>query len=355
MVEEGFNNVVEVGGRAVGRGQPTCLVAEIGINHNGDMSLARQQIAAAAGSGADMVKFQNYMTEDFVASRDLPFTYYSQGREVTEPQYDLFKRCELSVDQLAELKAECDRQGVLFQSTPTSRQGVRDLVDIGAAALKNGSDCLQHLDLIRAMGESGLPTVVSLGMATLAEVEAAVAAFRATGNKNLILLHCVSAYPAPKTEANLARLQTLARAFGCPVGFSDHTEGHMAAAVTAALGGCLVEKHFTTSHDLPGPDHWFSATPDEFAALVNGVRDAEAVVGQPDVRPTDSEADARSSFRLSCVAARALVGGQRLRAADIAFSRPGTGIPPEHAYLLAGRALARDVASGHVLTTEDFA
>ncbi|MCB9850403.1 MAG: N-acetylneuraminate synthase family protein, partial [Phycisphaerales bacterium] len=216
-------NPVRIGEQYVGPGYPAQLVAEIGINHNGDMALAREMIAAAAGAGATAVKFQNYRTEDFVRDHSLAHTYRSQGRDVTESQYHMFKRCELDVAQLAGLCEHCRARGVMFHSTPTSESGIRDLRELGVPVLKNGSDYLTHLPLIRAMGESGLPTVLSTGMASLAEIDDAVAAFRATGNAQIILLHCTSSYPTAPADTNLRRIPALARAFGCPTGFSDHT------------------------------------------------------------------------------------------------------------------------------------
>ena len=181
-----------VAGRRLGPGGDCLVIAEVGINHNGDIGLARASIAAAAQAGADVVKFQSYRTEDFISDRALTISYRSQGKDVTEPQYDLFKRCELSRADLLALKQECDRHGVLFASTPTSADGIRDLVEVGVPLLKNGSDYLGHLPLIRAMGKSGLPTLLSTGMATRGDIDDAIGAFRSTGNAGLVLLHCTS-------------------------------------------------------------------------------------------------------------------------------------------------------------------
>ena len=354
MRETPFNSVLTVAGREIGRGRPCFVVAEIGVNHNGDMDLAKREIDAAVAASADAVKFQSYRVEEFLFNRSLTFTYISRGRQVTEPQYDLFKRCELTTEALTELKRHCDERGVIFQSTPMSPQGVRDLLDLGAPILKNGSDSLNHLPLIRAMGESGLPTVISTGMATIADVDEAVRAFRATGNCNLVLLHCVSAYPTPVAETNLARIPSLAQVFGCPVGFSDHTQGHLAAALSVTFSACLVEKHFTLDHDLPGPDHWFSVTPAELKALVKSVRDAEAMIGTAALGPTHSEGEGRREYRLSCVAASDLPQGHRLSIEDIVFGRPGHGMSPAQACLLSGRVLRQGVRKGHVFVLEDL-
>jgi N-acetylneuraminate synthase/N,N'-diacetyllegionaminate synthase len=330
------------------------VVAEIGINHNGDLELARRAITAAKEAGADAVKFQNYRTEDFVYDRALTYTYKSRGRAVVESQYDMFKRCELDRAALAELGRHCAQTGIVFFSTPSSEAGIADAISAGAQLLKNGSDYLTHLPLVRAMAESGLPTVLSTGMATLAEMDDAVRAFRAAGGRELILLHCVSAYPAPLASVHLRKIPSLAAAFGCPIGFSDHTEGVTAAAASVALGAVMVEKHFTLDRDLPGPDHWFSSTPQELAELVRAIRATEAALGAPRLGPAEEEAGMRSLARLSCVAARDLPPAHVLRAEDIAFSRPGDGMPPKGAAWLAGRRLGPGVGRGHVFVGEDF-
>jgi len=346
---------LRVGTRLIGENQPRVIVAEVGINHNGDMNLAHRSIDAAADSGADSVKFQNYRTEDFISDRTLTHEYVSQGQTIVESQYDLFKRCELAPGQLRELRDHCDRRGVLFFSTPTSESGIRDLIDLGAQWLKNGSDYLVHLPLIRAMARTGLPTVISTGMAAASDIQDAVEAFRGAGGNELILLHCTSSYPTLPQDVHLRKICTLACEFDCPVGLSDHTNGTVAAIGSVALGACMIEKHFTLDKNLPGPDHWFSADPGEFRALIESVRTMEKSLGSAELRPTSSEELGRHDNRLSCVAARELRPGHRLVASDIAFRRPGFGFPPKQIESLIARELVRSIPSGHVFAAEDFA
>lgn len=220
--------------------------------------------------------------------------------------------------------------------------------------LKNGSDYLVHLPLIRAMARSGLPTIISTGMAETADIEDAVAAFRGAGGQDLILLHCTSSYPTPAEDVNLRKINTLARRFDCPVGLSDHTAGSIAAIGAVALGACMIEKHFTLDRDLPGPDHRFSADPAEFRALVESIRTMEKSLGSAELKPAASEALGRNDYRISCVAARELTSGHHLTASDIAFRRPGSGFPPKEFDRLIARELARDVSAGHVFSAEDF-
>lgn len=261
--------VVRIGKRLVGEGQPCFLAAEVGINHNGDMDLAHRCIDAAAEAGADAVKFQNYHTEDFLSDRSLTYEYVSQGKTVVEPQYDMFKRCELAPASLRELCEHCDQRSVIFFSTPMSEKGIDELVDVGSPLLKNGSDCLVHLPLIRAMARTGLPTVISTGMATLEDMKDAVEAFRQAGGRDLILLHCTSSYPTPPADVHLRKIAALSAAFDCVAGLSDHTDGTVAAIGAVALGACMIEKHFTLGKNLPGPDHRFSADPGNFGAWWN--------------------------------------------------------------------------------------
>lgn len=346
-------NTVRIGEREIGPGRPAMLVAEIGINHNGRINLARSCIDAAVLAGADAVKFQNYRTEDFVTDRSLKYAYECGSRRVVESQYEMFKRCELSPEALAELKQYCDRRGILFHSTPTAEDGVRTLVALGAPCLKNGSDYLTNLSLIRAMGRTGLPTILSTGMATLSEIDEAVRAFRETGNDQVVLLHCTSAYPTPPEDVNLYRIPALAAVFGCPVGFSDHTAGIAAAVGAVALGACWIEKHFTIDRSLPGPDHRFSSDRREFAALVEAVRTVERALGTSRIEPAPSEEIGRREYRLSCVAAESLRSGQTLAEHSIAFRRPGTGLPPSQAPGLVGRRVRRDINAGEQLTLTD--
>jgi N,N'-diacetyllegionaminate synthase len=347
-------DLINVGYRKIGDGQPCFIAAEIGINHNGDMGLAHRAIDGAVDAGADGVKFQNYHTEDFLSDRTLSYEYVSQGKVVVESQFDMFKRCELSSAQLRELAAHCKERNVVFFSTPTNERGIRELLEIGAPLLKNGSDYLVHLPLVGAMAKSGIPTVISTGMATLEEIEDAVNAFYAAGGRELIILHCTSSYPTPDTDVNLRKISALLEQFHCLVGFSDHTDGVTAAQGAVALGACFVEKHFTLDKALPGPDHRFSADENEFISLVKGIRKIETALGQRNIGPTPSEAKGRLAFRLSCVAARSLKSGHRLAERDIAFRRPGTGFPPKAIERIVGRTLLHDVLTGHVFTIGDF-
>lgn len=345
---------VVIGGHAVGPGHPCLVVAEVGLNHNGDIGLAHELIDAAAGAGAGAVKFQSYRTEDFVAGDSLSYGYTWAGGTVRESQYELFKRCELPPGVLAELRSHCVKRAVAFLGTPTSESGIEDLVAAGSHAIKNGSDFLTHLPLIAAMARTGRPVVMSAGMATLDEVDDAVKAFRGAGGGHLVLLHCTSAYPTPASDIHLRKMATLAGAFDCPVGLSDHSDGIAVATAAVALGACMLEKHFTLDRDLRGPDHHFSADPGELADMVAAVRTVEAALGNSAIEPAQLEISSRAEFRLSCVAAVDLPAGVPIGEDQIAFRRPGTGVPPRGAARFVGRRLSRPATAGTMLALDDL-
>jgi N-acetylneuraminate synthase/N,N'-diacetyllegionaminate synthase len=330
------------------------MVAEIGINHNGDYGLAVEMIHAAAEAGADSVKFQNFQTEDFLSDRTLLYSYIDKGRTITEPLWDICRRSELNRDWIPKLKELSDRLGVIFFSTPTSERGVDDLMQVGVRILKNGSDYLTHTPLLKYMGTTGSTVVVSTGMAVKGDVDRAVAAVRSGGKSPLVLLHCTSSYPTQAGDVNLRRMVSLGEIYRVPVGFSDHTQGWEAAVQAVSLGACMVEKHFTIDHDLPGPDHWFSCTPDEFRRLVEEVRLAETRLGKADIGPAESELTIRGEFRIGLVAACALRAGQRLTTKDIAFRKPALGILPYEAERYIGQMLIKDVPPGECLKPEHF-
>lgn len=345
---------INLGSRKIGAGLPTYIVAEIGINHNGNIALAKKTILAAKNSGADAVKFQNYKTEDFVPIKDLEYEYVCQNNKIKEFQYDLFKRCELSDEQVIELKIFCDQNDIDFHSTPTNSQGVDLLKKIGTRVLKNGSDYLTNLELVEYMGKSGLPTVLSTGMALVGEVDDAVRVFKNTGNKNLILLHCTSRYPTPAEDVHLKKITTLRNTFGVIAGFSDHSEGLFAAIGSITYGAAWIEKHFTLDQNLPGPDHRFSSDPEKFRQMVDGIRYMEKAIGQPHLGPTEHEYSSREKFRLSCCAARDLLDGHILMENDISFFRPGNGYLPKNKPLLLGKKINRSLNKGALIQIEDI-
>lgn len=338
----------------IGKGYPTYIVAEIGINHNGDMKLAKQMISAAKASGANAVKFQNYFTEDFLLDHTIEYSYYSKGEKIVEKQYDMFKRYELNFEQLKELKLHCDEIEIDFFSTPTSQKGVDQLMELDVKLFKNGSDFLQNIELIQIMAQTGVPLVLSTGMATLSQIDDAVRSFELAGGKDLLILHCISQYPTPKEDVNLLKIPALEAAFEYSVGFSDHTSGIVAAIGAVTLGACFIEKHFTLSKSLSGPDHRFSSDPEEFSDLVQGIRYIESALGNSKLGSVHHEKKSAESFTLSCVVNKSLKKGHILQNSDISFSRPGTGFSPKNKNFFVGKPIFKDKEVGDLLQLDDF-
>lgn len=346
--------MIKVGSKFIGSDAPCFVAAEVGINHNGDMNLAFKTIDAAVEAGADAVKFQNYYTEDFILSKDLKYKYVSGNMEVTESQFEMFKRYELNFEQLKQLKEYCDKKGVVFFSTPTSRRGIDDLVRLNSPLLKNGSDLLVNHDVLQYMARTNIPTIISTGMATVAEVDEAVRVFEKAGGKELIILHCISSYPTPDDEVNLKKIVSLQNVFGYPVGFSDHTFGTVAAIGSVVLGSCFIEKHFTLDKSLPGPDHHFSSDMLELKELIRGIRTIEKNLGTSRLAPTASEMEGRYGFRLSCAISRDMEKGEVIDKSDIVFLRPASGLNPNFAEILTGKTLTKQLKRGDFIEISDI-
>ncbi len=345
---------VDIAGRRVGPDAPCFIVAEIGLNHNGQLDMAHRLIDMAVEAGVDAVKVQHFHTEDFLVNRSLTYTYRSQNREVTESQFDMFKRCEFSFEELAELAAHCKEKGIVFHGTPTSRETLDELLRLDCPVIKNGSDFLGHLALIRDMATSRRPVVLSTGMATLTEVARAVETFIAAGGTELVVLHCVSVYPAAPQQVRLRNVVLLHNIFQCPTGLSDHSVGVELALGARALGAVWIEKHVTLDKSLAGPDHGFSADRDELTSLVRSIRKVEGALSSIGIGPSEDEIASRLQGRLSCIASRDLPKGKVVTRLDIAYSRPGDGFAPWELDCIVGRRLRRKVRHGHVFKMEDF-
>ena len=338
-----------VGDRRVGGDARVFVVAEAGVNHNGDVALALALVDAAADGGADAVKFQTFRTDALVSRAAPKAGYQVETTGGGESQRDMLARLELTLDDFARVQERCAKRGVVFFSAPFDETSADALERLAAPLFKVPSGEITNLPFLRHVAAKRRPMIVSTGMCTLAEVAEAVAAIRAAGDPPVALLHCVSAYPAPPGEMNLRAMDTLRERFGVPVGLSDHTLGLEVALAAVARGAAIVEKHLTLDKAMPGPDHRASLDPGEMAALVRGIRTVESALGDGDKRPTPSELDTRRVARKSLVAARALRAGERLTADAVAVKRPGTGIPPADLDRAVGRRLRRDVAADEVL------
>ncbi len=322
------------------------------MNHNGSVGLARELIDVAAGAGADAVKFQTFKADRLVTPDAAKAAYQIRQTGAEETQLQMLSRLELSEVHHHHLAAHAQARGVLFMSTPFD-EGSADLLDaLGVAVFKLPSGELTNLSFLQHIARKGKPMIVSTGMASLGEVEAAVQAIEGSGNDQFLLLHCVSNYPADAADVNLRAMETLAAAFGVPVGYSDHTLGNEVSLAAVALGACVIEKHLTLDCNLPGPDHAASSEPDGLAALVRGIRTIEAALGNGRKQQTNSERSTAAVARKSLVAARAISEGEVLTADTIAVRRPGTGLPPNLRPALLGRTARRAIPVGTLLTLD---
>lgn len=343
---------IDIAGRAVGPGQPCFIIAEAGVNHNGDVALAKRLIDAAVEAKADAVKFQTFQAHRLATSGAPKAAYQLQATAPEESQLEMLRRLELSEQAHRDLMRYSRERGILFLSTPFEEASA-DLLDrLQVPAFKMASGELTNLPFLAHVAAKGRPMIVSTGMSTLDEVRMAVRTIHEAGNHTLVLLHCVSRYPAEPNEVNLRALRTLMATFKVPVGYSDHTKGIEVALAAVALGACVIEKHFTVDRQLPGPDHQSSVEPGELAALVRGIRTVEASLGHGRKEPTAREADTAAVARKSLVAARDISRGCTLTAELIAVKRPGTGLPPAMLPQVVGRKASRDIPADTVLTLE---
>jgi N,N'-diacetyllegionaminate synthase len=336
----------ELAGIAVGGGARALIIAEAGVNHNGDPALAHQLVDAAADAGADVVKFQTFVPELLAGLGAGRAEYQKRNLGEDGSQLAMLRKLTLSHEAHVSLKAHAAERGIVFMSTPFDLPSLDFLDSLGVPAFKVSSGDLTNLPFLREIARRGRPVLLSSGMGTLAEVEAAVIAIRDAGDPPLALFHCVSDYPTQPADCNLRAMATLRDRFGVPCGWSDHTMGLTLSVASAALGAEVFEKHLTLDRTLPGPDHAASLEPNEFKALVQAMRDTEAALGDGIKRPRANEAATARLARKSVVALADLPAGHVLVAADFAVMRPGYGLHPDHAAALPGRRLARDVQAG---------
>jgi len=317
------------------------IILEAGINHNGDINIAKKMISVAKSAGANAIKFQTFKADEFVGDPELLFTYSSQGKKVTESMRDMFRRYEFSVAEWHSIKNFCDEKKITFLSTPQNVTDMELLLQLGVSALKVGS--------------TGLPLLISCGMANLGEVYQALDVTGAMEGKPVVLMLCTSQYPTPVTDVNLSKLKTLAAAFpNLVLGFSDHTQGPLAAAIAYGLGAVVFEKHFTLDHQLPGPDHWFSEDPKGAQEWVSAIRDAHLMLGSPLIRPTIAEQDMKVLARRSITTLKDITPGEILNNINIGLRRPGNGLPPIHLDDVLGRVAKHRLQKGTLLSWEDI-
>ncbi len=329
------------------------MIAEAGVNHDGDLGRARELVRVAAAAGADAVKFQTFRAEHVAAAGTATAAY--QRRTGARDQRELLRALELDLDAFRELAALCAAHAIEFLSTPFDEESVALLAAIPVARFKVASGELTNPRLLRRIGREARPVILSTGMASLPEVERALGWLAEAGAGPVTLLHCTSCYPARPEDCNLRAMQTLRERFGLPVGYSDHTLGWQVACAAVALGAVAIEKHFTLDRNLPGPDHQASLEPGELAALVAAVRCVESALGDGEKRASAAEREALRLARRGLRAARDLPAGARLSQADLCERRPASGIAASELDRVLGRRLRVPLREGAPLAWEQLA
>jgi len=337
---------IDIGTRKVGAGQPCFVIAEAGINHNGDQALAAELVAAAAEAGADAIKFQTHFPEHEMLRGGATAAY------VGESLFDLLTRTALSRDAHHALRDLARNKGIIFLSTPFSREAADFLETLGVPAFKTGSGELTNLPLQRHIARKHKPMIISTGMSTPEEIDRTVQAVRAESTP-FALMHCTSTYPTPYAHVQLGCIGWLQRLYGVPVGFSDHTLGSYMAFAAAANGANLFEKHVTISRALPGPDQQGSMEPAELKALVQGIRAIEQASGATKtIQPGEQEV--RNMAHHSVVSIRDIAAGATIGAGDVWAKRPGTGIPARQLDEIVGRVARRAIAKDTLISADDL-
>ena len=330
------------------------VVAEAGINHNGELSKAFEMIEAAKQSGADAVKFQTFKAEEFCGDKTQMFTYQSQGKEVTEPMFEMFHRYEFTRDEWFQIKKKCDDENILFLSTPQNRPDLDLLLELGLPAIKVGSDDFTNLPLLEDYSTTGLPMIVSCGMSDLIEVHQALDTLGTSKGYPTILLLCTSQYPTPSEDVNLLKLKTLADTFpDLVLGFSDHTKGSLASSLAVGFGAVFFEKHFTLDNNLAGPDHWFSENPESLKAWVESIHQSYKMMGSALVEPTSKELEMRKLARRTIVILKDIKQGDELTEDNIGLRRAGSGLAPVLIKEMLGSLALRKLVEGNLLKLED--
>ncbi len=344
---------IRIGDAVVGPGQRVYVIAEAGVNHNGDVDTAKQMVDVARQAGADAVKFQAFRAERLV-TRSASMADYQKGRAAgASNQYEMLRELELWPDAFAEIRTHCRQCGVAFLATPFAPEDVAMLASLDPVAIKIASSDLTNTPLLEAAADTHLPLIVSTGAAKGDEIDAGVAWLRQRDAADrLVLLHCVSSYPTDPCDANLRRIAALANRFGLPTGFSDHTTGVETGALAVAAGAVMIEKHFTLNRSQAGPDHSFSLEPDDLAAYVRDIRQAEQMLGKGNLDCADCENDVRRLSRASVVAAVDIAAGQVLRPDMVAVKRPAGGIEPSRLHELIGLTVTQDIPADTALTWE---
>jgi len=332
------------------------IIAEAGVNHNGNINLAYKLTDVAKEAGVDAIKFQTFKTEKVISEYADMASYQKKNLSTNESQYEMVKRLELSYKELKNLKKYCDEIKIMFLSTPDEEYSLDFLVDeLDMPFIKIGSGEVTNLPYLRKIAAKNKPIIMSTGMANLGEVEEAINTIRTVNSEAKIsLLHCTTNYPTPYKEVNLKAMQTLAGAFKLPVGYSDHTLGIEVPVAAVAMGAKIIEKHFTLDKKLPGPDHKASLEPGELKEMVKAIRNIEVALGDGIKKPNKSEIEIMKVARRSLIATRDIKAGEIIKESDITIKRPGIGILPKFKEIVIGMRIINDIRQDEPFKWENF-
>ncbi|MEE4016080.1 N-acetylneuraminate synthase [Roseibium sp. FZY0029] len=346
-------NLFEIGGRKVGPSQPCFVIAEIGVNHNGDETMAKKLIDAAKIAGADAVKFQTFLADKLVTKTASSAKYQKDNTGISN-QNDLLRPMELNEAAHKRLLQYCKEVGIIFLSSPFDTESVDLLSKLDVPAIKVPSpDCVSD-SFLRHIGKTRKPVILSTGMCDLREVLHGAQILQDAGAECIALLHCTSCYPAPLDQVHLRAISTMGTATGLQIGYSDHTEGNAVSIAAVALGATIIEKHITLDKGLPGPDHRASIEPHEFACMVRDIRAVEQAMGGTAKEPQECEQSSRELARRSIATRNALYPGQVISENDLILLRPGTGISPSLETSIIGRKIKRPVGAYTLLSLDDL-
>ena len=295
-------NKLKINNHEISKDNPPFVIAEAGINHNGDIDKAKKMVKTAKNSGVDAIKFQTFKADEFITDSSLKITYQSQGSTITESQLELFKRCELSESEFFEIKKTCDEENILFLSTPQNKSDLDVLLKIGITAIKVGSDDFTNIPLLKSYSKTNLPLLVSCGMADIQEVQETLDTIGSLDGYPTVLLLTTSEYPTIPENVNLLKFQTLSEKFpDLILGYSDHTQGSLASSLAVVFGARVLEKHFTLDNNLPGPDHWFSVNPSDLKKWNTSIQSAYKMLGTNEIKPTKNEEKMKILARRSII------------------------------------------------------
>ncbi len=343
---------VSVAGRLIGNGHPVFIIAEAGINHNGDIELAKELITSAKDCGADAIKFQSFQAEKIC---DSELTETKDVEAITggsKSSFEMYRNLELTDEDHLVLFDFASKQGIVCFTSVFDEERVSFLDELGTPAFKIASSDITHLPLIEKAAATGKPVLISTGMSTLDEVAAAVKYCRDAGNDDILLFHCSCLYPPPDDEVNLNAIITMRERFGLSVGYSDHTRGTAVAIAAVALGAAIIEKHVTLDRNMPGPDHHLSLDMDGFAKMVEEIRTVEKAIGSFRKQPSRGEEQGLIDGRRSIMAAKDIPAGTTITRDMLKILKPARGLAPGYMPLIVGRTVTKDIKRQQPITIE---